>query len=325
MRASRLLAILMHLQERGRLSAQTLATKTAVSVRTIYRDVDQLSAAGVPVWAEPGRQGGICLRAGWRTQLNGLTTGEARALLLAGLPGPAADLGLGPAVVAAQPKLLAALPTEAQAEARRVGQRFHLDPVDWFRDSAAPEHLQAVAGAVWASQRIAMRYESWKQTSDRVVEPLGLVLKAGHWYLAARVPGHDEPQAFRLAAVLSLQVLDQPFMPPPDFDLAAWWRRSTARFEAGIYTATARLRVTEEGYARLCRFGPAVAAAAQDSVAPCEPAGWAEVQVPIESVRHAAHEMLRLGAEAVVLGPAALRDALRATAAEMVAGYGAQI
>jgi predicted DNA-binding transcriptional regulator YafY len=325
MRASRLLAILMHLQECGRASAQALAEKTSVSVRTIYRDVDHLSAAGVPVWAETGRQGGICLRAGWRTQLTGLTTVEARALLLAGLPGPAADLGLGPAVVAAQPKLLAALPPEAQAEARRVGQRFHLDPVDWFRDSAAPEHLQAVARAVWASQRIAMRYESWKQTSDRVVEPLGLVLKAGHWYLAARVPGRDEALAFKLAAVLSLRVLDEPFTPPPGFELASWWRRSTARFEAGVYTATARLRVTEEGYARLCRFSPAVAAAAQDSVAPCEPEGWAEVQVPIESVPHAAREMLRLGAEAVVLEPAALRRALQATAAEMAAGYSAKV
>ncbi len=324
MRASRLLSILMHLQERGRLSAQVLADKTAVSVRTIYRDVDQLSAAGVPVWAEPGRQGGICLRAGWRTQLNGLTTAEARALLLAALPGPAADLGLGPAAVAAQPKLLAALPAQAQAEARRVGQCFHLDPVDWFRGAAAPENLQAVAGAVWASQRIAMRYESWKKTSDRVVEPLGLVLKAGHWYLAARVPGREGALAFKLAAVLSLQVLDQPFTPPPRFDLAAWWRRSTARFEAGVYTTTARLRVTEEGYTRLCRFSPAVAAAAQDSVAPCEPEGWAEVQVPIESVRHATQEMLRLGAEAVVLEPVALRQALQATAARMSAGYGVQ-
>jgi len=162
MRASRLLTILMHLQERGRASAPVLAAKTSVSVRTIYRDVDHLSAAGVPIWAEPGRQGGICLRPGWRTQLTGLTTTEARAVLLAGLPGPAADLGLGPAVAAAQPKLLAALPDEARAEARRIGQRFHLDTVDWYRDGGPPPCLHDVAEAVWASRCVALRYESWK-------------------------------------------------------------------------------------------------------------------------------------------------------------------
>ena len=196
--------------------------------------------------------------------------------------------------------------------------------MDWFRDSAALDCLQAVAGAVWAGRRVAMRYESWSKTSDRAVEPLGLVLKAGVKYLAARTPGRVEPLAYRLSAVLSLQVLDETFSTPPDFDLAAWWRRSTARFEAGVYTASARLRVTEEGYMRLCRLSPSLAAAAQDSVAPCEPEGWAEVLVPIESVHHATQEMLRLGDQAVVLEPAALRDALQSIASRMAAGYAAQ-
>jgi predicted DNA-binding transcriptional regulator YafY len=323
MRASRLLTILMHLQERGRASAPLLAAKTSVSVRTIYRDVDHLSAAGVPIWAEPGRQGGICLRPGWRTQLTGLTTVEARALLLAGLPGPAADLGLGPAVAAAQPKLLAALPEEAQAEARRIGQRFHLDTVDWYRGSAPPPCLHDVAEAVWASRRVAMRYESWKKTSDRTVEPLGLVLKAGIWYLAARSPGRADPGMYRLSNVQHLQLLDETFVPPRDFDLAAWWRASTARFEAGLYTASARLRVTELGFERLLRFSPTVAAAAHDSAMPCWPDGWVEVDVPIESVEHAAHEMLRLGTEAEVLSPPALRAALGRSARQLAAAYAA--
>ena len=322
MRASRLLTILMHLQERGRASAPVLAAKTAVSVRTIYRDVDHLSAAGVPIWAEPGRLGGICLRPGWRTQLTGLTTVEARAVLLAGLPGPAADLGLGPAVAAAQPKLLAALPDEAQAEARRIGQRFHLDTVDWFRGSAPPPCLHDVAEAVWASRRVAMRYESWKKTSDRTVEPLGLVLKAGTWYMAARSAGRADPGMYRLSNVQRLQLLDQRFVPPRDFDLAAWWRASAARFEAGLFTATARLRVTERGFERLLRFSPTVAAAAHDSATPCWPDGWVEVAVPIESVEHASHEMLRLGAEGEVLSPPALRAALHRTARRLLAAYG---
>jgi len=321
MRASRLLALLMHLQERGRASAPALAARAGVSVRTVYRDVDHLSAAGVPIWAEPGRQGGICLRPGWRTQLTGLTHVEARAVLLAGLPGAAAELGLGPALASARPKLLAALPEDAQAEARSIGQRFHLDTADWYRSAEAPACLQQLAEAVWASRRVALRYESWKTTSERTLEPLGLVLKAGTWYLAARSPGRTGPAVYRLSKVLRLQVLAEAFTPPRDFDLSAWWRSTTARFEAGLYTATARLRVNEAGYERLLRFSSAVAAAAESSVMPVWPAGWVAVEVPIESVAHAAQEMLRLGPDAEVLAPARLRRALRRHAARVAALY----
>lgn len=327
MRASRLLTILMHLQERGRASAPVLAAKTSVSVRTIYRDVDHLSAAGVPIWAEPGRLGGICLRPGWRTQLTGLTSTEARAVLLAGLPGPAAELGLGPAVAAAQPKLLAALPEESQAEARRIGQRFHLDTVDWYRGNEPPSCLHDVAEAVWASRRVAMRYESWKATSDRTVEPIGLVLKAGTWYMAARSPGRADPGVYRLSSVHRLELLDETFTPPRDFDLAAWWRASTARFEAGLYTATARLRVTETGLRRLVQFSPTVAEAAYATAELCwdeiDGRGCVEVEVPIESVAHASHQMLRLGTEAEVLAPAELRTALYRAARALAAAYAA--
>jgi biotin operon repressor len=135
MRASRLLSMLLLLQTRGRMSAQALAEELEASVRTVFRDVDQLSAAGIPIWAERGRNGGFQLQEGWRTKLTGLTTDEASAIFLAGLPGPAAELGLGEAMTSAQLKLLAALPAEWQAGAQRVGTRFHLDPVDWFRNA----------------------------------------------------------------------------------------------------------------------------------------------------------------------------------------------
>jgi len=326
MRASRLLNILMLLQARGRISAPTLARELEVSVRTIYRDVDQLSASGVPVWAETGRQGGICMREGWRTQLTGLTTREAQSVFLAGLPGPAAELGLGEAMASAQLKLLAALPAESQGDAQRLAQRFHLDPVDWFRSAAAPAHLAAVAHAVWHSRRLALRYESWKRVSDRQVEPLGLVLKAGTWYLVARPvpvarrgsPVRPDPRAYRLAAIQELRLLDDIFQPPARFDLAAWWRASTARFEASVYTATAQLRVTEPGFAALCQFGPAIARAAEDSAVPSATEGWVEVEVPIESIAHASRELLRLATEVEVLAPPDLRKALHAAAQAIV-------
>jgi predicted DNA-binding transcriptional regulator YafY len=190
MRASRLLSILLLLQTRGRMSAQALAAELeSSSPHRFPRCRPVMSAAGVPVWAERGRNGGFQLQDGWRTKLTGLTAAEASAIFLAGLPGPAAELGLGDAMTSAQLKLLAALPADWQAGANRVGSRFHLDPVDWFRSAEPVEHLRSVAEAVWQERRLKVRYRSWKRVSDRLVDPMGLVLKAGTWYMVARADG----------------------------------------------------------------------------------------------------------------------------------------
>src|SRR6185312_13314962 len=167
MRASRLLSLLMLLQSRGRMSAQALSEALEVSVRTIHRDVDELSASGVPIWADRGRLGGFQLQAGWRTKVDGLTAPEAQAMFLGGLPGPASELGLGEAMASAQLKLMAALP-------------------DGWREDA--------------------RHESWKGEVSRRVDPLGLVLKAGIWYLAAQVAKSDKAgvRTYRLSNILDL-------------------------------------------------------------------------------------------------------------------------
>src|SRR3954470_2495716 len=206
MRASRLLSLLMLLQTRGRVSAQALSEALEVSERTIHRDVDELSAAGVPIWADRGRAGGFQLQPGWRTRGDGLTAPEAQAMFLGGLPGPAAELGLGEAMASAQLKLLAALPDGWREDARRVSSRFHLDPIDWYRGPAASDHLPAISGAVWGERRIAMRYESWKGEVSRRVDPLGLVLKAGVWYLAAQaVDQRSGVRTYRLSNILGLE------------------------------------------------------------------------------------------------------------------------
>src|SRR5215210_3110841 len=166
MRASRLLSIMMLLQSRGRMSAESLAEELEVSVRTIYRDIDQLSAAGVPVYADIGRNGGFAMLDGWRTRLTGLTAPEARALFLSGLPGPASELGLGDEVAAAELKLLAALPADWQDEATRMSSRFHLDPKGWFASGHKPDYLKLVADTVWRERRLAIRYDSWTKISD---------------------------------------------------------------------------------------------------------------------------------------------------------------
>ena len=319
MRASRLLSLLMLLQSRGGASAQSLAEALEVSVRTVHRDIDELSAAGVPVWAERGRAGGFRLQPGWRTRLDGLTAAEAQAMFLGGLPGPAAELGLGEAMASAQLKLLAALPDGWREDARRVSARFHLDPVDWYRGPSASDHLPAIAQAVWGARRLALRYESWKGEVARTVDPLGLVLKAGVWYLVARVG--TGARTYRLSNVLALEVLDEGFERPAGFDLAAWWGASTRRFEAELHRGEAVLRVSAAGMRGLRESGAAVAAAAEASAGRADARGWRRVTIPIESVPQAAAQLLRLGPEARVLRPAALRREVLARVDAVAALY----
>ena len=308
MRASRLLSLLMLLQTRGRMSAQALSEALEVSVRTIHRDVDELSASGVPIWADRGRLGGFQLQPGWRTKVDGLTAPEAQAMFLGGLPGPASELGLGEAMASAQLKLLAALPDGWREDARRVSARFHLDPIDWYRGPSATDHLPAIAQAVWGERRVAMRYESWKGEVSRRVDPLGLVLKAGIWYLAAQVG--MGVRTYRLSNILDLEVTDEAFERPADFDLASWWLAATKRFEKELVTDSAQLRVSPTGLRALREFGSAMSAAAEASASEPDEAGWRRVTIPIESIPHAAAQVLRLGAQAEVLKPAALRREL---------------
>jgi predicted DNA-binding transcriptional regulator YafY len=322
MRASRLLSILMLLQSRGRMTARELADEVEVSIRTIYRDVDQLSAAGVPVVVVRGVSGGFELLEGWRTRLTGLTEAEAQAMFVSGMPGPAADLGLGDALVSARRKLLAALPADWVMDAERVSSRFHLDPVAWYGQASRTDFLPALAGAVWTSRRIEIRYASWKGESDQVVEPLGIVLKGGAWYVVARpssVPrnGHGV-RTYRATSILTLRVAET-FERPRDFDLAAYWAESTRRFEKEIYRDTATLRVSPEGRKRLRTWSAIIAETLdREQLTPTE---WARVEIPIESIEHAAKEVLRLGAEAEVLDPPGLRERVAQAAREMVALY----
>ncbi len=319
MRASRLLSILLMLQTRGRLSAEALAREFEVSVRTIYRDVDELSAAGAPVYAERGRNGGFALLDGWRTRLTGLTDAEAETLFLGGLSGPAAQLGLREALATAQLKLLAALPPERQAAAERIAARFHLDPAGWFQAVEQSERLPAIAAAVWQCRRLEVRYRSWKGESDRVLDPLGLVLKAGHWYVVAAKKGR-EPHTYRVANILEMAVTDEVFERPKGFDLARFWVEAAARFEREVFTGTARLRLTAEGLRRIRGLGAAYAALA-DAAAPPAPDARVELEVPIESVEHATRDFLRLGPSAEVVAPPDLRAAMASCAQALAALY----
>jgi predicted DNA-binding transcriptional regulator YafY len=319
MRASRLLSILMNLQMRGRLSAEALAQEFEVSVRTIYRDVDQLSASGVPIYAERGRTGGFALANGYRTKLTGFTPAEANALLLTGVSGAAADLGIASELAAAQLKLLASLPPDSAASAQRVASRFHLDPVNWYSRGDSVAFLPPLASAVWQEKRIRVRYDSWKDVVVRELDPLGLVLKGGNWYLVAAVKA--QPRTYRVSNILHLDVLEQSFQRPPRFDLGRFWSAAAKTFEAGLLRERAVVRLSPTGRKFLREVSPVAAEAVDKSHRRCKPAGWVQAEIPIENVEHATRQLLRLGADIEVVGPAALRNSLAHEASRVAELY----
>lgn len=317
MRAARLLTILITLQLRGRTTARELAERLEVSRRTILRDIDELSAAGVPVYAESGRGGGISLLDGFRTELTGLTPGETDALLVAGLPAAAADLGLAREASSARIKMLAGLPRASADAAERVANRFHLDPADWYRRPVTPEHLQLVARGVWEDRRLEVRYSSWTRSGWSLVEPLGLVLKSGCWYLLAKRTG--KTRIYRVDQMRDARLTDQNFPRPRDINVAAIWTSLVETFERDLQRHPARVRVAPSAFDRLYRLGDATAAAVKS--APRGPDGWSEATIMIEGIAHAAGLLLGFADEIEVLEPPELRQALARRAAAVSALY----
>ena len=320
MRASRLLSILITLQAQGTRSARSLADELEVSVRTIYRDVDALSAAGVPIYAERGAGGGFRLLDGYKTRLTGMTRPEAQTLLFAGLPGPATQLGLADAYFASRMKLLASLPADLREEAVRIGARFHLDTAAWNPDEASLDLLPDLARAVWEQHLTHIEYQSWTKQSARMVEPLGLVLKAGVWYLVASAS--SSPLTYRLSQIHSVIVTEAVFERDPGFDLAGYWRQASDDFVARLQKGWARLRVRADRIDRLKLISAAVAQRLEVLPGDPGPDGWREVRIPIESIEHATRELLRFGANVEVLDPPELRASLARAATEMVYLYG---
>lgn len=323
MRATRLLSILLLLHTRGRVSAQQLAGELEISPRTVYRDIEALSAAGVPVYATRGRAGGFQLLDGYRTKLTGLTPDEADSLFLTGLPGAAADLGLGSTLAATQLKLLAALPPPLRERAARIRDRFHLDAPGWLREAEQVPYLPAVADAVWAQHRLRVRYErANRKVVDRVLEPLGLVLKAGAWYLVAAVPGDARPpRTYRLSRVHAAAVLDEEFERPAGFDLETHWTAYQRDYEQRVFRDTATIRLSAAGRQLLFLVGAATARAGHAAMSEPDADGWAVTTIPTESVRHAHHALLQLGAEVEVLAPDALRELMAASARALAECY----
>ena len=318
MRADRLVRLVLLLQARGQTTASDLASELEVSVRTIYRDLEALSAARVPVRAEPGPGGGCQLLDGYRFPLRGLRPEEAEALLILGVPGALRELGLeGPATAAHRQ-----IRVTAGTDARPL---VHLDMPRWFRGHEEVPYLRNLAEALRRQRRLALEYrrgDGWPDPGPaRVVGPLGLVNKAGTWYLVAAARG-GRAAVFRVGRIGSARVLAEPFERPADFELAAFWERWSAEFVTSRPQLRVRLRASP---AALAAFGEVFGDGgtdAADAALPPDEQGWREVALSFEHELAAAHRLAGFGGQVEVLSPPSVRERLVATAQEVLERYG---
>jgi predicted DNA-binding transcriptional regulator YafY len=317
MRADRLFSIVLLLQSHRLLTARALAERLEVSERTILRDMDALSAAGVPVVAERGAGGGWSLLGEYRTNLTGLNEAEAQSLFVTRPSRLLADLKLEKAAEGALLKLLAALPTAYRRGAEQARQRIHLDVSGWQRAEEATPLLHVLQDAVWQERRLRMTYGRGEcGASERVVDPLGLVAKGSVWYLVAAVEG--EVRSYRASRVLAAELLDEAGRRPEGFDLAAFWERSAAEYRAHLPPYRMVARVRRGAVARL-PFGGRFARI--EETGEPDAAGWVRAALRFDAEEMACEFALGFGTQLEVLEPPPLREKVLQMARAVVGLY----
>ncbi|MGH9901925.1 MAG: helix-turn-helix transcriptional regulator [Pyrinomonadaceae bacterium] len=317
MRADRLVSIMLLLQVHRRMTAHQLARRLEVSERTIHRDMEALSTAGVPVAAERGAGGGWMLVEGYRTNLTGLNEAEIRSLFMSKSPRLLADLGLDKAAEAALIKLFAALPVMSRLDAEYARRRIYVDTTGWNHATEAVPFLHTLQQAVWQARRLRFVYGRGGDCPvERLADPLGLVAKGGAWYLVAAVDG--ETRSYRVSRVQEAEILDEPCARPAGFDLAAFWEESAARFRANLPRYTAVVRAAPEIFGRMPfagRFARVGEAEGPDAE------GWMKVTVRFDVEEMACEYALSFGPRMEVLEPPSLREKVVKMAASVVAFY----
>ncbi|GAB2840266.1 WYL domain-containing protein [Streptomyces deserti] len=322
MRAARLIKMVLLLQSRPAMTAAELARELEVSERTVTRDAQALSEAGVPVYADRGRAGGYRLIGGYRTRLTGLHRSEAEALFLSGVPGALREMGLEDAASAARLKVSAALLPSLRDASKTAGQRFHLDAPNWFREPKTPELLPAVADAVWDDRRITARYRRGESEVTRELQPYGLVLKAGVWYLCARVAGHASFRVYRIDRFTAVDPGEERFERDREFDLPAFWEERAEQFARSLLRAEVVVRLSEAGARRLPYAVDALSAReALAAAGDPDGDGWVTLTLPVESEDVAHTQLAMLGPEVEVLAPESLRERFARDAIRLAALY----
>ncbi|MFF4042685.1 helix-turn-helix transcriptional regulator [Streptomyces sp. NPDC001816] len=339
MRAARLIKMVLLLQSRPSMTAAELARELEVSERTVTRDAQALSEAGVPVYADRGRAGGYRLIGGYRTRLTGLARSEAEALFLSGVPGALREMGLDDVASAARLKVSAALLPCLRDAPDSAAQRFHLDAPAWFREPETPALLPVIAEAVWDDRRIGSVYrrpgaapaEAPRRRSaneaaavvERDLEPYGLVLKAGVWYLCARVGDGGAFRTYRIDRFDAAEARDERFSRDPEFDLPRYWAEQAERFARSILHAEVVVRLSQAGVRRLpYAVDPASAREALAGSGAPDGEGWVAVTLPVESEEVAHTQLTALGPEVEVLAPESLRERFLRDAVRLGALYG---
>ena len=311
--------MLLLLQARGRVTAGELAERLEVSPRTVYRDAEALSSAGVPIYTERGRAGGIALLPGYRTDVTGLTRDEARALFVLTTGGVHEDLGLGAAARSAILKVMRAVPAPFQPVAAATSQRILVDPAGWMRGREAAGSLGVLQAAVFSERRLRLGYRSsgQREASERMVDPYGLVCKAGIWYLVADQEG--EPRLFRVSRVVSAAVDEAPVRRRDGVELGALWEELRRQVEERPAEIRVVVRVRRDWLDMFLRMN-ASHLVNGDGAADGD-GEWARVQLRFAAVM-AARTLLSYGANVEVVSPPEVRADLARVAAEVVAQYG---
>ncbi|MFD3615711.1 helix-turn-helix transcriptional regulator [Streptomyces sp. NPDC058676] len=324
MRAARLIKMVLLLQSRPSMTAAELARELEVSERTVTRDAQALSEAGVPVYADRGRAGGYRLIGGYRTRLTGLARGEAEALFLSGVPGALREMGLEDAASAARLKVSAALLPSLSDASRTAAQRFHLDAPSWFKEPKTPELLPAVADAVWDDRRVTASYRSREAEVERDLEPYGLVLKAGVWYLCARVAGgRGSYRVYRIDRFTEVTAGEGRFARDEEFDLPGFWDERAELFARSLLRAEVVVRLSEDGVRRLpYAVDPVAAREALEAAGAADGDGRVTVTLPVESEEVAHTQLAALGPEVEVLEPESLRARFVKDATRLAELYG---
>ena len=306
MRADRLLAILLTVQMRGKATARDLAEHLEVSERTIYRDIDALSAAGVPVYAERGPGGGIALLENYQTQLTGLNENEVQALSLFSNQGALSDLGLSGPLNTALIKLSAALPQVFRQSLERSRKRIYLDPNRWFSVAEEVPYLHIFQTAVWEEKQVKLQYgRDQESVRSYALKPYGLVAKVGIWYVVGQTG--KGLRTFRISRVQSAELSETSFQRPADFDLTSYWHAWVKDYEQNLPHYPVTLRAHPEALSHLSYH---TSISRDTTTNEPDPTGWHELTITFENLEHAVGVLVNVASKVEIVAPLELRERL---------------